>query len=316
VDSCQAQGAEKESGEDMNSVPSFEPKHILCPVDFSELSDLALKYAAAGAREYGAKLTVLHAEIFELPRYFSRTQREKLIRDMSRARKVIQRDLAKHVKKILGQSAAGLTLKYEVVEAHPVKAVLEGAEEKLSDLIVMGTHGRGGLKSLVLGSVVENVVRNAKIPVFTVRQKEHEFIDTNQASSAPRLEHILCPVNMTEGAGRALAAAFSLAERFHARLTVLYTLETEEPGDLSKAHGKLQAWIPDAVKTQSGLNPVVRTGNPADRIIAFAKEEKEDLIVLGGEHKPFLEATFFGRTTEVILRHSPVPVLVIPHFNP
>jgi nucleotide-binding universal stress UspA family protein len=298
----------------MNDPFSFEPKHILCPVDFSELSDLALKYAAAGARDYGAKLTVLHAAIFELPRYFSRTQREKLIQEMSRARKAIQREVAKHVKKVLGQSTAGLTLKYEVVEAHPVKAILESAEKKLSDLIVMGTHGRGGLKSLVLGSVLENVVRNAKIPVFTVRQKQHEFIDTNLTSSAPRLEHILCPVNMTEGARKAMAAAVSLAERFHAYLTVLYTSETEAPGDLLKADKKLRAWLSDAVKTQSDLKPVVRSGDAAAQIIAFAKEEKEDLIVLGGQHNPFLEATFFGRTTELVLRHSPVPVLVIPHF--
>ena len=47
---------------------SFEPKRILCPLDFSELSDLALKYAAVAAREYNATLHVLHAEAFELPR--------------------------------------------------------------------------------------------------------------------------------------------------------------------------------------------------------------------------------------------------------
>jgi nucleotide-binding universal stress UspA family protein len=293
---------------------SFEPKHILCPLDFSELSDLSLKYAAAGAREYGAKLTVLHAEMFELPRYFSRTQREKLIQELSRAKKTIQRDLAKHVKKILGQSEAGLTVKYEVVEAHPVKAILEGAEKALSDLIVMGTHGRGGLKSLLLGSVVQNVVRNADIPVFTVRQKEHEFIDTNLTSSTPRLKRILCPVNMTEGARGAMTAAVSLANRFQSRLTVLYALETEEPGDLSKADEELQVWTSGAVNTQSEWRRVVRPGHAADQIIAFAKEEKEDLIVLGGQHNPFLEATFFGRTTELVLRHSPVPVLVIPHF--
>jgi Universal stress protein family len=200
---------------------------------------------------------------------------------MRLSKKVISRQV------VAGRPEAGLTLKYEVVEAHPVKAILEGAEKASSGLIVMGTHGRGGLTSLLLGSVVENVVRNAKIPVFTVRQKEHEFIDTNLASSAPRLKRILCPVNMTEGARGAMTAAVSLAQRFQSHLTVLYALETEEPGDLSKAGEELQAWISSAVNTQPDWKRVVRPGHAADQII----------------------------TTELVLRHSPVPVRVIPHFT-
>jgi hypothetical protein len=65
----------------MKSTASFEPRHILCPVDFSELSFLALKYAAVGAREYGAKLTVLHAQAFDLPRYFVRSETSHLLRE-------------------------------------------------------------------------------------------------------------------------------------------------------------------------------------------------------------------------------------------
>jgi nucleotide-binding universal stress UspA family protein len=152
----------------MNDGLSFEPKHILCPVDFSELSDLALKYAAAGAREYGAKLTVLHAEIFELPRYFSRTQRERLIQEMGRARKAIQRDLAKHVRKILGQSAAGLTLKYEVAEAHPVKAILECAEKGLRDLIVLGGQHKPFRGAIFFGRTTELVLRHSPVPVLVI----------------------------------------------------------------------------------------------------------------------------------------------------
>jgi nucleotide-binding universal stress UspA family protein len=298
----------------MKRMPFFAPKQILCPVDFSELSDLALKYAAVAARQYGARLTVLHAETFELPRYFSASQTEKLTKEMSNARKAIQRDLARNTRKILGPSETGLNLKCEVAEAHPVRAILEAAEKESSGLIVMGTQGRGGFKSLLLGSVAQNVVRNARTPVFVVRQKEHEFIDVALTSFAPRLERILCPVNMTEWARRAVEVAGSLAEQFHSQLTVLYTLEPKEPDDPSRAIEKLERWLSDKGKVPSDLKAVVRQGHAAEQVTIYAKEEKGDLIVLAGQHKPFFAATFFGETTELVLRHAPVPVLITPHF--
>jgi nucleotide-binding universal stress UspA family protein len=298
----------------MNGMPSFAPKHILCPVDFSELSDLALKYAAVAARQYGARLTVLHAETFELPRYFSASQSEKLTQEMTRAKKAIQRDLAKNTRKILGPSETGLNLKYEVVEAHPVQAILEAAEKESSGLIVIGTHGKGGFKSIFLGSVTQNVVRNARNPVFVVRQKEHEFIDVGLTSFSPRLERILCPVNMTEWARRSVEVASSLATQFHSQLTVLYTLEPREQGDPSEAIGRLKRWLSNEARVPSDWKAVVRQGHAAEQTISYAKEEKDDLIVLAAQHKPFLQATFFGETTELVLRHAPVPVLMTPHF--
>lgn len=54
---------------------SFEPKRMLCPLDFSELSDLALKYAAVAAREYDVTLHILHAETFELARQAVKAQK-------------------------------------------------------------------------------------------------------------------------------------------------------------------------------------------------------------------------------------------------
>lgn len=62
----------------MSDTTDFSPKNILCPVDFSDLSSLALKYAAAGARLYNSKLIILHAGMFDLPRYFSRVKQNVL----------------------------------------------------------------------------------------------------------------------------------------------------------------------------------------------------------------------------------------------
>jgi len=296
----------------MKSSASFEPKHILCPVDFSELSFLALKYAAVGAREYGAELTVLHAQAFDLPRYFVRSETSHLLRELSAAKKGARDYLASSVKEILGKAVKLLSLRYEVLDADPLDAILDAAEKRKTDLIVLGTHGYGRVKRLLLGSVAENVVRDAKVPVFLVRQKEHEFIDVAHPDAEPRLARILCPVNTAESGAAGLRHAGSLAERFHAKLTAFYSIEQEE--DESSVTKDLCRWMVQPASTRCDVETVVRKGAPAEEIIRYAREKHEDIIVLCAHHRPFQESTFFGRTTDLVIRHAPVPVLVVPVF--
>jgi len=294
---------------------SFAPKHILCPMDFSELSDLALKYACVATREYNATLHVLHAETFELPRYFSRSESDQLIQELAAARTSLRNHLAEHVQNILGIHAKGLDMKFEALETHPAGAILDFTKQAAIDLIVMGTHGYGGLKRFRLGSVAENIVENATVPVFTVRQKTHLFIDVTRADSIPVLEKILCASNMSETAVLALRHAAALAERFGAVLTVLYIGETDKHADISKDEENLCTWIADTVKVECEVKPMVRKGHAAEEIISFARKNKDDLIVLGARHQQFLEATFFGKTTELVARHAPCPVLITPFFS-
>jgi nucleotide-binding universal stress UspA family protein len=294
---------------------SFEPKRILCPMDFSELSDLALKYACVATREYNATLHVLHAETFELPRYFSRSENDQLIQELASAKTSLRNHLAEHVQKILGIHANGLDLKFEALETHPVGAILDFTRQAAIDLIVMGTHGYGGLKRLRLGSVAENTVANAPVPVFTVRQKNHLVIDVLHADSIPVLEKILCPSNISETAVIALRHAAALAERFGAILTVLYIRERDHHAHISKDEEKLCAWLEDTVKVQCDVKPMVLSGHAATEIISYAGENKDDLIVIGARHQKFLEATFFGKTTELVMRHAPCPVLITPFLS-
>lgn len=296
----------------MKPSASFEPKRILCPVDFSELSLLALKYAAVGAREYGAELTVLHAHAFDLPRYFVQSETSHLIRELSAAKKGARDYLTSSVKEILGKAVQLLSVRYEVVDADPLDAILDLAEKHKTDLIVLGTHGYGRVKRLLLGSVAENVVRQAKVPVFLVRQKEHEFIDVAHPAAEPRLARILCPVNTAESGAAGLRHAGSLAKRFHAKLTAFYSIEQEV--DESSVTKDLCRWIVEPAGTRCDVETVVRKGAPAEEIITYAREQHEDLIVLCGHHRPFQESTFLGRTTDLVMRHAPVPVLVVPVF--
>ena len=97
-------------------------------------------------------------------------------------------------------------------------------------------------------------------------------------------------------AKRALEHAVSLAERFGAQLSVLYSVEEGEVVGESAARENLCGWIGEKVQARCALDPIVRHGNAAEQIIAHARQDKADLIVMGAEHRPFLDATFFGKT--------------------
>ncbi len=294
----------------MNSEPVFSPRHILCPVDLSEHAALALKYAASGARAFGATLTVLQAVELVLPPYFTPGQMPQLRGEAQQARDAAEQALARYVDAVLGEAARDLAPRVRAVEGHPTDVILDTAEREHIELLVMGTHGRGGARRLLLGSVTENVVRQARVPVFVVRQKQHEFLAPNQPAAQPNLRRILCAIVPGAAAHACLQTAAALANRFGAELTALHVVE-DPAAATEAARAQLCAWLPAAV-AQCAVRPEVRRGRAAEQIVAFAAETRQDLIVLAAQAKPERHGLFYGTTAETVLRRAPVPVLVIP----
>lgn len=81
---------------------AYSPNQILCPVDMSALSDLALKYAYVGARVFNASLTVLHAMHFDAPRYLSRDLTAHVLSELETAKLSVREEIEAHVHGILG----------------------------------------------------------------------------------------------------------------------------------------------------------------------------------------------------------------------
>lgn len=150
-------------------------KNVLVATDFSEPSEAALNYGRELARSFGANLQVMHVveDVFawlmppdgvipnfdELQRNLTdaaRQQLDELLTDEDR------REL--HAKPVLRVSRA------------TAAAITEYAKNAKVDVIIMGTHGRGGAARLFLGSVAEKVLRTAPCPVLVVRHPEHEFL--------------------------------------------------------------------------------------------------------------------------------------------
>ena len=139
-------------------------KKILCPVDHSECSYLALKYAISLALKDEAKLYLMHVidsrlddtEIYKFSPYkFNEI-------DVSKIREDLLKSLPEGTTDILEVETI-------VIKGVPFNEIINAATEISVDLIVIGTHGRTGLSHVMLGSVAEKVVRKATCPVLTVR---------------------------------------------------------------------------------------------------------------------------------------------------
>ncbi|MEW6321075.1 MAG: universal stress protein [Acidobacteriota bacterium] len=151
---------------------------ILVPTDFSDTSEVALRYGKALAGAFKATIHVLHvvqepfAQPWAVEAYgfsLAALQQEWLKEATARIEKALTPD-----------ERRALNAQLVTVLGHPVVEVLRYAQEHQVDLIVMGTHGRGPLGHMVMGSVAERVVRKAPCPVLTVRQPEREFVLPDQ----------------------------------------------------------------------------------------------------------------------------------------
>lgn len=136
---------------------------ILCPVDFSPPSEHAFALALDLATRFGADLQVVH--VYQLPVY-ALPDGAMMVGPEYTVR--MTDELQRALKEFVEGREGGVTIETHLVEGVPYREVTRLAEELEADLVVMGTHGRTGLKHLLLGSVAERVVRTAKIPVITV----------------------------------------------------------------------------------------------------------------------------------------------------
>ncbi len=142
-------------------------RKILCPIDFSEHSRLAMLEAAAITRRVGAQLFLLH--VLEERRPVSRADVLAPPEFLARLSEGAQRDLAAW-KSVAEELAPGRVIT-EMVGGHPATEILRVAREGDFDLVVIGTHGRRGLRRFVIGSVAAEVARSASCSVEVVRSK-------------------------------------------------------------------------------------------------------------------------------------------------
>jgi nucleotide-binding universal stress UspA family protein len=299
-------------------------QHILCPVDFSEPSKHALKYAVTLSRRYGAALTVVHVVESILPSSEDTTVSWQAYPEVE-----------KRLVDFLGEVVAThgpLEERTDMIarRGSAFVEIVRTAREQEVDLIVIATHGYRGLMHALLGSTAEHVAQHAPCPVLTIKHPDHGFIMASAAeqgaSHVPRIEieNILYPTDFSDFARYALPYAASFAGEFNA---TLYMLAVEDampygfPGEHENfpdpkeverlAHEASEG--ADAPHRDLKIRRFEVRGIPSHQIAIFARNYHIDLIVMSTHGKTGLKHALMGSTTERVMRLAPCPVLSIHH---
>ena len=291
-------------------------KNILLATDFSDASEKALNYAMAIARLHGSKIYLVHVlppdSTSVIPPPPSDWVRHEAEREMETLAS------RSELKQIAHETLLRTGSVWKVLSAL--------IHQQNIELVVLGTHGRGGLKKLVLGSVAEEVVRRVGCPVITVGP----LIDT-RLSTAGELHRILFATDFHPASARALEYALLLANQFQAKLILLHVMPPAAlpgPGLIfyheeainewqtrvtASTTQKLEKLLPVRVKLWSEPEYVVGFDFVAEGILKVADERRADLIVMGA-NRPLsakVSAHALKAASYEVICHSKCAVLTV-----
>jgi nucleotide-binding universal stress UspA family protein len=290
---------------------------ILCATDFSDFSNHAIPYGIALAREFKAKLYVSHVIDLSSAAIYGEAV-FALEEQQSRMTSYAQKEMTR----LMGQE----TLDWEplITVGNPANEIARLAADKQVDIAIAASHGRSGLKRLILGSVTERLMRTLPCPLWVVRSPEPGFV--TDASQAIQIKKILVGCDFSPDSSLAFEYGLSLAQEFQAELHLAHVVEPPlyedliKPSESGETFGrqlrktmqeKLGAMVPE--EAQTWCNPVTAllAGQPHEELVKYAVVNGMDLIVLGVRGHSLVETLFVGSTTDRVLRNSPCPVLSV-----
>ena len=283
-------------------------RRILWATDFSPCSEAALQYAMAIARRYGAYLYLAHVV---RPESFDFVVPEAVTSMLEEARRGAEEQMARllvtgRLRGVSHQVIIGVGMLWPVLS----KLV----EEHEIDMIVAGTHGRTGFRKLLLGSVAQEIFRNAPCPVLTVGPKVHG--DLGDEIKARR---ILFATNFSPASESSANYAVSLARENQADLIFMHVVEVGDdlsPGRrmevMDSVGRQLRELLPTERDTQREPEFAVEFGSPAEMILKAAEEHKADFIVLGIRRPIHLFGHPTSDTAYKVVCGAGCPVLTVP----
>ena len=293
-------------------------KTIVCTTDFSDFSNRAIPYGVALAREFRAKLYLCHViDLSSVAMYgegFSDPlMLESKITDFAHA----------HLQELIGDT----DIEWESLTSvgHTADEIATVAKDKKADLVVSATHGRSGLKRLLLGSVSERLMRTLPCPMYIVRSQEKET--PLPVVGEIKLKRILVGCDFSPDSDLAIQYAFSLAQEFQTEIFLAHVIEPDAYKDmLSKAPSggdlgredlrhdlmeKLKGMVPEEAKQWCQPETLLLAGQSSDELIKYALVHDVDLIVLGVRGHSVMETLLVGSTTDRVVRQAPCPVLSV-----
>jgi nucleotide-binding universal stress UspA family protein len=290
---------------------------LLCPIDFSDASRLAVEWCVGFAKDVDAELVLLH--VLDTPHLAvgNLVAVPDLVPEL---RKRADEELARWRQEIDLSRA-----RVETQEGAPDDTILAAASRLGVDLVVMGTHGLSGFQKLFLGSVTERVLHQLHVPLLTLSSGGRE--QERAGFSPPRT--IVIGIDFGEEASSVIRHGLWLAEHYQAELVAVHavpvpyvvlndqTLERLGPDELIRLEHDLTAdrraqiadLLPESMSTEVRI--VAKVGAPFDVLRGVVRERRADLVVLGAGGHGEASVRWLGSTCHKMVRSSARPVLIV-----
>lgn len=283
---------------------------ILLPIDFSERSAGAARYARSLAHHFHSELVLLH--VLTPPHYeFGALEiGGSMLTELYMSR---NSQVSRELDEFLLGELAGLNTKRLVLEGDPARKIVEYAHDEGVDLVIMPTHGYGPFRRFILGSNTAKVLHDSDCPVWTGIHME----EIPAVANLP-FRNILCGVDLGPQSVRTVEWASWLQQEFGAKLTVIHATQS----DPALTDDSEVAWRVDVreaaeeellrlqQETHAAADLLIEAGDPAKVICSAAQRVKADVLVIGRGSA----AGVFGRlrtNAYAIIRESPCPVVSV-----
>jgi nucleotide-binding universal stress UspA family protein len=294
-------------------------KTILCAIDFSEFSSQMLHYAAGLSTSFGARLLVFHSVHIPEDQLFASPVAEHE-KDLQR----LAEQAFKKIKKLMEPYKVNWSP--AVTKGDPVDKVSEIAEQADADLVMAASHSISGLKRFLIGTVVERMARGLNRPFLIIHPKRGSTLFESRLQFS--FKKVVVGCDLSPDISPALEYARYFAKKFNSEVHLLHTMEspvhedivdsTEGTYDEVQKHlihrlrDRLLSLYPNKTDEGFNLRAVIETGLPGEALIRYSKEQAADLMVVGVRRHGAIEKYLIGSTTEAVIRHATIPVLVVP----
>ncbi len=274
-------------------------KKIFVPLDFSDCSLDALRFAAAVAHKINASLEVLH--VVETYKYNSRIQK---VLDYT---EVLEKEVSERIDDFRTDNSIlwGLKTNIHIANGKIYRKILEYADDLNPDIIVMGTQGASGINEMekyFLGSNAYRVVYNANCPVITLRSAPKEI----------KFEKIILALDVDKATREKVDSIIQWGKALGAELCLTTVTESldEMRSKADEINDKLNE-LAEIIKEEGILcgSKLIRNGEVTKSIINHAEEVGADMIAIMTTKENILTELFLGSTARRIIQHSTVPVL-------
>ncbi len=283
----------------MDPISRVRFANILFTTDLSPTSEKALPYAIEVARRYQSKIHAAYIIPPDIYPLVPPAAWPKLAEEEAEFRKERRRSLEAQL------SGVPHEIIFQAGETWP--ALAEIIQKMEIDLLVLSTHGRGGLGKVILGSVAEQIFRQAPCPVLSVGP-----LASAKPNPAADLGRILFATDFSPESLAGAPFAISLAQEHRAQLILLHCLQ--DGGDVAALLHSLRNVVPFGSDLRCAPDCIVEHGTPATKILEVAEGHGADMIVLGvrGTDGPIARITPFTRSgTYKIVTQAKCPVLTV-----